>query len=451
MRINAWIWPGLASAAALAALVIGLVLVDRAGEAAIARQQAATAAAARDYFVAFAREEGARALATALNRRARISAQDGFRYALEDARGRMIAGADVVSSLDAPDEGWRTVVEPDTRPRRLWRVLAQPLGGGLTLVVAEDLGARDALRRAVFQESALAVLITGLGAAAGGFGLNAMLLRRTRAIADTAARIADGDLSARAPVSGRRDLFDDLAADLNRMLARIEELMTGMRTVTDSIAHDLRSPLTRMKGALVRAADPAAPEPARLAALDEANAAADGVLGALNALLDIARAESGLSREMMQRLDLGALALEMVELFGPACEDAGQRLMCEAPAEPILAWGHPALLRQAVGNLLHNAATHAGPGALVHLLVREADGGRARIAVADDGPGVPAEHLGRVRERFIRLEAARSGPGSGLGLALAAACAKLHGGELILADNEPGLLAALEIAVRPRT
>lgn len=451
MRINAWIWPWMASAAALAALIVGLVLVDRAGEAAIARQQAATAAAARDYFVAFAHEEGAQALATALNRRARISAQDGFRYALEDAQGRMIAGADVVSSLDAPDEGWRTVVEPDTRPRHLWRVLAQPLGGGLTLVVAEDLGARDALRRAVFQESALAVLITGLGAAAGGFGLNAMLLRRTRAIADTAARIADGDLSARAPVGGRRDLFDDLAADLNRMLARIEELMTGMRTVTDSIAHDLRSPLTRMKGALVRAADPAAPEPARLAALDEADAAADRVLATLNALLDIARAESGLSREMMQRLDLGALALEMAELFGPACEDAGQRLLCETPAEPILAWGHPALLRQAVGNLLHNAATHAGPNAAVHLVVRDADDGRARIAVADNGPGVPAEHLGRVRERFIRLEAARSGPGSGLGLALAAACAKLHGGELILADNEPGLLAALEIAVRPHT
>lgn len=448
MRLKPWIWPAVAALVALAALLIGLFVVDRLGERAIARQQTAMASAARDYFVDFARDEGVSALAATLNRHAQVGAADGFRYALEDRAGRMIAGADVVRSLDAPDSGWRTVADPGS-PRRLWRVLAQPLGGEYTLIVAEDLSARDALRAAIFRGSALAMLITAFGAAAAGIALNAMLLRRTRAIAQTAERIAGGDLSARAPVHPGGDVFDDLGASMNVMLGRIEELMTGMRTVADSIAHDLRSPLTRMKGALVRAADPDAPEPQRLQALDDAHVEADTVLATLNALLDIAHAESGLSRENMQRIDVAALVLGIAELFGPVVEDAGQTLTTRAPSIPVLARAHPALLRQAVGNLLHNAVIHAGAGASIVLRVEDSGLGRARISVADDGPGVPAEHLGRVQERFVRLEAARTTTGSGLGLALVAACAKLHGGRLVLADNRPGLLAALEL-VDPR-
>ena len=124
--------------------------------------------------------------------------------------------------------------------------------------------------------------------------------------------------------------------------------------------------------------------------------------------------------------------------------------MTEAPAIPVLARAHPALLRQAVGNLLHNAVVHAGPGAVVRLRVEETAIARARISVADDGPGVPQDQLGRVQERFVRLEASPTTPGTGLGLALVAACAKLHGGRLVLADNRPGLLAALEL-VDPRS
>lgn len=446
MRLKPWIWPAAAALVALAAVVFGLFLVDRLGERAIARQQTAMADAARDYFVAFARDEGVRGLAAALNRHAQQESADGFRYALEDRAGHMIAGADVVSSLDAPDAGWRTVVEPDSSPLRLWRVLAQPLSGGYTLIVAEDLSARDALRKAVFRGSELAVALAAFGAAAGGMGLNAMLMRRTRTIAHTAERIAAGDLSARAPVRAGGDVFDDLGQAMNRMLTRIEELMTGMRTVTDSIAHDLRSPLTRLKGALMRASEPGASETARAQALDDANAEADQVLAMLNALLDIAHAESGLSLENMQRIDIAGLVLGMADLFGPVAEDAGQVLVTDAPSIPVLARAHPALLRQAVGNLLHNAVIHAGPGAMVTVKVEETAPGCTRISVADDGPGVPSEHLGRVQERFVRLEAARTTAGSGLGLALVAACAKLHGGRLVLGDNRPGLVAALELA-----
>lgn len=445
MRLRPWFWPAVAAIVVLAAAVLGLVVVDRVGEAAIAQQQTAMAVAARDYFVAFERDEGLHGLTDALNRHAKTGDKDGFRYALVDRTGKMVAGADVVSSLDTPDAGWRTVVEPDSSPRHLWRVLAQPLGRGYTLVVAEDLAARDALRGAVFRGSAIAVLIAAAGAAAGGFGLNAMLLRRTRGIAEAAERIAGGDLSARAPARPRGDVFDDLGDAVNRMLSRIEELMTGMRSVTDSIAHDLRSPLTRMKGALARAADPEAPPALRQRSIEEAHAEADRVLATLNALLDIARAESGLSGENLQRIDVAGLVLDVADLFSPALEDAGQVLLTDAPDVPVLARAHATLLRQAVGNLLHNAVVHAGPGATVRVAVEEDEPGHARICVSDDGPGVPNEHLGRVQERFVRLEAARTTAGSGLGLALVAACAKLHGGRLILADNRPGLLAALEL------
>lgn len=444
MRLKPWMWPATVILVAVAALAASLVLVDRWGEAAIARQQAAIAATARDYFVAFAREEGIAPLAATLNRRERVGAVDGFRYALLDPDGRILAGADVVGRLDTPDAGWRTVVQPDSSPRRFWRVLAQPMGGGRTLVVAEELAARDALRGAILQGSMIALTLTALGAAAAGAALHALLLARTRGIAHTAERIAQGDLSARAPERPGGDVFDALAGSVNVMLTRIEELMTGMRTVTDSLAHDLRSPLTRLKGALARAEAPEATPADRAAAIDQAHAEVDGALSTLSALLDIARAETGLSRDMLQRVDVGLLALEMGELFAPVLEDAGQTLVVEVPAEPIIACLHETLLRQALGNLLHNAAIHAGPGATVRLAVCETEDEGVRIVVADTGPGVPADQLGRVQERFVRLEAARTRPGSGLGLALVAACAKLHRGRLTLEDNAPGLRAVLE-------
>lgn len=444
MRLRPWLWPGLLFALTLMGFAVGLLLVDRWGEKAIARQQRANAIAARDYFVAFAREEGVPALASALDRHARVGAQGGFQYALIGDDGRMLAGANAISSLDIPASGFRRVKDPDTSPEAQWSVLAQPLGGGRTLIVAEDLSARDDLRQAVVRGYAAAAVIAVLVAALAGAALHAFLLHRTRAIARTAERIVAGDLSARAPHYPGGDAFDTLAAALNAMLARIEELMTGMQMVTDSLAHDLRSPLGRAKAALERAAADGAPAEARQEALDHAEAEIDSVLATLNALLDIARAETGLSREMMRCVDLRNLALQMGDLFAPAAEDAGQTLAVEAPEHPLVARAHETLLRQAVGNLLHNALVHAGSGAQVTLSVGELPEGLV-LSVADDGPGVPEERLGSVQERFVRLDEARSRPGSGLGLALVAACAKLHGGRLTLEDNRPGLRAVLEL------
>jgi signal transduction histidine kinase len=248
-------------------------------------------------------------------------------------------------------------------------------------------------------------------------------------------------------VGDQGDVFDHLGAAVNTMLVRIEELLTGLRTVTDSLAHDLRSPLTRLRGALARAQDPEASPAERTDAVEQAQQEAEQVLATFSALLDIARAESGLSRDTMAPVDLRAMVADMAELFAPTFEDQGQTLTAPtgAAGEPLTVKGHEVLLRQAIGNLLHNAARYAGRGARVALDVARQMDGTVQLVVADDGPGVPESQRGRVQERFVRLDDARSTPGSGLGLAIAAACAKLHDGRLLLEDNHPGLRCVLEL------
>jgi signal transduction histidine kinase len=262
-------------------------------------------------------------------------------------------------------------------------------------------------------------------------------------VAGVAERIAAGDLGARAEVSERGDSFDRIGVSLNRMLDRVDGLVTGMRTVTDSLAHDLRTPLTRMRVAVDNAMDPATSPTDCQDALELVSQELERVLSVFAALIDIARAESGLSREMMQPLRLDEVVLDVAGLFTPVLEDAGQRLEI-APMHPLVVDGHEQLLRQAVGNLLFNAARHAGSGAAVTLEILS-DRGLAQIVVADNGPGIPEADRARAKDRFVRLDQARGGSGSGLGLSIVTAAAKLHGGELRLEDNRPGLRAVLSL------
>lgn len=425
-------------------LALGLLLVDFAGERLIERRQHLVAETARDYFVAFAHQEGLASMARALDHRAREEG-GAFDYAVFDNDGARLGGASLLNAVDLPAPGYaiRAISGAD------YEILVQPMAVGGTLVIYENLTDRRAFHGAILGAVGAVLLASLVIVAAAALLLGRLLVRRAEGIAQAAETIAAGDLSARAPVAGVGDVFDDLARSVNTMLARIEELMTGMRTVTDSLSHDLRSPLTRLRGALDRAQDEGLGESERLGLIADAQGQCEEVLATFGALLDIARAESGLSRDLMAPLDLAEMVRDLGELFEPVIEDADQALTIEAPDGPILFLGHELILRQALGNLLHNAARYAGPGADVTLALRPNDQNGVDLIVADTGPGVPAADHGRVVERFVRLDETRATSGSGLGLAIASACAKLHGGQLVLRDNHPGLRVVLSLPGAP--
>jgi len=432
-------------AASILSLGAALFAVDRIGEGIIDAQAQAAAQAEQDYMVTLAREEGLAALIATFNRRERIHGGSGFRYALTDAHGKPIAGVPALNGAAGPGHGWKVAVTEAGGKRKVWHVLVGALPTGESLYIAEDNGQRAAFRQALIEVSLVALGFVALACTLAGLWLSSYLLRRTGQIGATAEAIAAGNLDARIATGGHNDVFDRLGHALNAMLARIEELMTGMRTITDSLAHDLRRPLAQVQRALERAES--VNETERSEALADARAATQDALATFSALIDVARAETGLSAESMADVDVTALLLDTAELFEPMFEDAGQTFKYELSDKPTTIRGHALLLRQAVGNLLHNASTYAGNGAVITLTERGGAEG-IDIVVADTGPGIPESERGRVRERFVRLDPARSTEGSGLGLAIAAACAKLHGGALLLEDNHPGLRAMLRLSRR---
>ncbi|MHB8284210.1 MAG: HAMP domain-containing sensor histidine kinase [Caulobacteraceae bacterium] len=426
----------------VSASAAALVVVYNTGQRIIVERERAEALAERDLIEEVDQEQGAAVVTSSVARRSRF-ATSGERYGLFSAKGEPLAGDIAEFQPEFRNSDWRIIHVTHPMTATL-HVEGATLPDGMVLVVGRNLSNLRQFERSILYGFTAAVGIVAAAGLAAGLLLNFLILQRVDAIAATAERIAAGDLSARTPVADPRDPFGRVGVSLNAMLERIEELLTGMRTVTDSLAHDLRSPLTRMNGALARALHPGVTEEERLDAIDVAHDEAERMLATLSALLDIARAETGLSRDMMQAVDLEARAAELVDFFAPVIEDAGQKLVFQSTATPVVARAHEALLRQALGNLLHNASVYAGEGAVVTVAVEDREE-TVRLIVADTGQGVPEDQRGRVQERFVRLDPARSLGGSGLGLAIVAACAKLHDGTLRLEDNEPGLRAVLEI------
>jgi signal transduction histidine kinase len=261
-----------------------------------------------------------------------------------------------------------------------------------------------------------------------------------------AATLLQEDLSGRLPLSGADDELDRLARNLNAMLDRIAGLMEGIRQVSDNIAHDLRTPLTRLRNHAEHALQLDEGEAASRAALEQVIDEADGLIRIFNALLMIARAESQSCGESLADLDAAALVHDMAELYEPAAEESGVewRVIAEGPL-PFR--GQRELIGQALANLIDNALKYGAPDlpgvkATIEISATGTDTG-VEIAVADRGPGIPEQERTRVLERFVRLESSRSRPGSGLGLSLAAAVARLHGGQLRLEDFSPGLRVVL--------
>ncbi|MEO0983259.1 MAG: HAMP domain-containing sensor histidine kinase [Pseudomonadota bacterium] len=300
------------------------------------------------------------------------------------------------------------------------------------VVVARDIAQREYLRdrlSGVFQRILIATIILGMFV---GLLFSRSLLSRVEGVNKTARAIRAGDFSQRVPRSGVRDEIDNLSENLNSMLDQIERLMTGMRDVSDNIAHDLRSPLTRIRNRLTDALKGSGEERdlALQATLDDT----ERMLATFNALLSIARIQSGEGAGAMEPIDLVAVADEMAELYEPAAQDAGfTLLLITAPTPPVQ--GSRELVSQAVANFLDNALKYAGGGTRIEVKAAPDGKGGAYISVADDGPGIAPDDRSRVKERFVRLEESRSTPGSGLGLSLVAAIARAHGASLRIDDG----------------
>ena len=374
-------------------------------------------------------------------------------YLLIDDEGWIIAG-NLDSWPEAEDlvtNRVRFSIEPSGSmgPRRF-------LGRTVDLDDARLLVARDVEDK--LRTQALLVNAIGLGSGLmlvfgviGGFVMSRWMLSRIETINRTTEQIMAGDLGRRITVEGSGDEFDELAANLNAMLERIERLMAGMREVTDNIAHDLRTPLSRLRSrlevALMNEIDPATAR--RL--LEETVADAEGLIATFNALLSIARAEAGEQRASWERVDLGELVQDIQELYEPLAEE--REITLEAVTDPdVVVMGNRQMLAQALVNLTDNAIKYTPVGGRVTLEATRLEGvGRpaALLGVTDTGPGIPPELRAKALQRFVRLDADRSTPGNGLGLSLVNAVAKLHDAELELAGNDPGLRVSLVFAPPP--
>jgi signal transduction histidine kinase len=391
-------------------------------------------------------------------------------YLVTTANGQGLAGN--ISSL-APGvldrAGWAETnyrrLQQDVEDHRALVRVAQ-LSGGFRLLVGRDLDERRRIFGIVAsaaQWSFLIVIVLGLG---GGIFVARRVLARIDAMTGTTQQIMAGDLSGRLPVGRSGDELDRLAENLNAMLERIEALMAGLKEVSDNIAHDLKTPLTRLRNHAEEALSSSHSETDYRSALERTIEESDGLIRTFNALLMIARAESGQARDNMADFDAAAVAHDIQELYEPVAED-GHLVLKVVAERPAMVHGNRELVSQALANLVENAIKYGKPSDYKSSDQMSSEGenppedqngerlqvtieasvaeGKVLLSVTDRGPGIPAEDRARAVDRFVRLEASRSQPGSGLGLSLASAVATLHGGELILSDAQPGLRATIAL------
>jgi signal transduction histidine kinase len=342
--------------------------------------------------------------------------------------------------------GWvrlRAADQDGTKP-----VLAyvRQLPDGEVVAVADDLRrvyrADDAVLRAVVLSIAITILLGG----AGGIWLSRVFLRRVDAMSRTAEAIIDGDLGQRIPLRGSGDDLDRLAETLNRMLDRIEKLLTSVREASNNIAHDLRTPLSRLRQHLDEARGQGGSRADHAHALDRAKVEVEALLGTFAALLRIAEVEAGAQRAAFCRVDVSAAVETVVDAFAPSAEDEGRRITADI-APGIAVHGDKELLTQMLVNLVENALRHTPIGTEVRLSLARSGRRQVVLAVQDNGPGIPHDERERVLRRFYRLDHSRTTRGSGLGLSLVAAVAELHGAALRLEDAGPGLRVSVTLGM----
>jgi signal transduction histidine kinase len=398
---------------------------------------------------------GIRRLVEVIDRRTREPSAS--LYLVTTYNGERLAGnvgALPVGVLDSPgvrETDYRQS-EPDAATRQaIVRVFVLP--GGFRLLVGRDLEERERLSAVIRRAVGLSLALVTILACLGGWFVTRRVLKRVDAMTETTRTIMAGHLDGRLAVAGNGDELDRLAINLNAMLDRIGELMSGMKEVSDNIAHDLKTPLTRLRNRAEDALRTARSSDDYTRALEAVIDESDNLIRIFNALLMIARLEAGNASATMSDFDVGEVAASVGELYEAVAEEASVPL--EVSVEPDLTInGNRELIGQALANLADNALKYGTSGdgeegvAPSIAIAAKRAGDSVEISVADHGPGIPENERAHVLERFARLESARSRPGFGLGLSLVAAVARLHGGELRLEDNSPGLKAVLALPLK---
>ena len=361
-------------------------------------------------------------------------------YLVQSPEGTRLAGEIPVVGAR---RGWLRLTVADQSGPKGVLAYAEELPGGVVVAVGDDLRRVRLAEDAILGAFAWALSVTLLLGVGGGIWLSQIFLNRVDAISRTAEAIIDGDVTQRVPLRGTRDDLDRLAETLNRMLDRMAWLLESVRQASNNIAHDLRTPLSRLGQRLEDARTQASSTADHQRALDAAKAEVDALLGTFAALLRIAEVEAGAQRAAFRRVDLSAIVATVAEAFTPSAEEAGYALVAEV-TPGIAVHGDRELLTQMLVNLVENALRHTPPGTQVRLLLGCA-AGRAVLAVEDNGPGVPDAERELVLRRFYRVDHSRTTPGSGLGLSLVAAVVELHGAELRLEDARPGLRVTIAL------
>lgn len=396
----------------------------------------------RDLMLVYS-SSGAAALPGAIERSLRTGELRGGVALLVDARGRKVAGnlagwPPVLPAQSAWNE-IRLFPEGQVRPDLFAiRTLALPTGG--RLLVGTTIGERERMRAALLEALLGALLLSIPLGLVGGWVILKVAERRARAIGNVASRIASGDFSHRLDEDTGGEEFTMLAAAINAMLERIEELVEQLRLVTDSLAHDLRSPLTRMRANLERALGSSDRE-RQQQSLEAISMDIDGMLRLISATLEISRTEAGAGRQHFEKFDIALLLHDIWEIYNPIAEERGRTIVVTGP-ETLTYTGNRQSIGRAVANLVDNAL-HYGSGAIELGVTESAE--FVELSVGDRGPGIPPDLREHALDKYRRLEEARTTEGSGLGLPLARAVARLHSGDVALQDNHPGLRVVLTL------
>lgn len=437
----------------LAGSALPLILLERATQNQLEAEAQDRVDAIADAALLAWRREGIEAAVTILDGELQVPGPLVIHLAARD--GSLLLGNVARWPADVPADGryYRVPAmqaeQGDTAP---YMVTGRGMPEGYRLLVGRNLAAEAQLQATLTTLLAFALPVAALLAWLASRLIATIITDRARGIADVVGEVTAGKLHARVdlPPGPPADAFDSMGQAFNVMLARVESVLDELRAVTDGLAHDLRSPVTRLKaridklqqGNVIDAAD-----------LEAVSAEAESLLGMLDTSLEITRAEAGIGRDRFEQVDLSQMVADLADMYEPLAEDAGVELAVQPSLTQVTALAHRQLLGRALANLIDNALRYGVAGKRIELAVERHDGG-ARLIVGDHGPGIPAAQRREALRRFGRLDAARGRQGqrlqgAGLGLSLAGAVARLHGGTITLADNHPGLRVAIDLPTVP--